>query len=271
MNCNQVIGEAEVPGEQPGWGKGFLLTHNYQVVIALPPLIIGHRGYPRKYPENTVASFLGALLHGAAGVELDVRLSGDGEVVVIHDPDTCRVSRKCIKVGEVRLEVLRSLSLGMGQVVPLLSDVLKALPEGVPVFVEIKEVEAAVPAYEVVKSMNRLGDVIFISFYPEALGKIRGVDESARLGFLIGSLEAAKQVPKLATELRLYAVLPPIQGMEVLGREEFINELRALKAAGAFVAVWTVNDPEKARSISPYVDAVITDDPPTIFRAVSGG
>ncbi len=230
------------------------------MVVALSPLVIGHRGYPRKYPENTVASFLGALVHGAAGVELDVRLSGDGEVVVIHDPDTCRVSRKCIKVGEVGLDVLRSLSLGMGQVVPLLSDALKALPEGVPVFVEVKEVEAAVPAYEVVKSMNRLGDVTFISFHPEALGKIRGVDESASLGFLIGSLEAAEQVPSLASELRLYAVLPPIQGMDVLGREEFINELRALKAAGAFVAVWTVNDAGRAELIAPFVDAIITDE-----------
>ncbi len=236
-------------------------------MVALAPLIIGHRGYPRKYPENTVASFLGALIHGADGIELDVRLSGDGEVVVIHDPDTCRVSRKCVKVSEVGLDVLRSLSLGMGQVIPLLSDVLKALPEGTPVFVEVKEVEAAVPAYEVVKSMNRLGDTTFISFYPEALSKIREADGSARLGFLIGSLEAAKQVPRLAAELRLHAVLPPIQGMDVIGREEFINELRALKAAGAFVAVWTVNDVDIVRLILPYVDAVITDNVAAIVHA----
>ncbi len=237
------------------------------MVIALASLIIGHRGYPRKYPENTVASFLGALIHGADGVELDVRLSGDGEVVVIHDPDTCRVSRKCVRVRDASLDELRALSLGMGQVIPLLSDVLKALPEGVPVFVEVKEAEAAVPAYEVVKSMNRLGDVTFISFYPEALSKIREADKSARLGFLIGSLEAAKQVPRLATELRLHAVLPPIQGMDVLGREEFINELRALKAAGAFVAVWTVNNTRKAELIMSYSDAIITDDPPLFKRA----
>lgn len=248
-----------------------MLAGDLLLVIALAPLVIGHRGYPRKYPENTVASFLGALIHGAAGVELDVRLSGDGEVVVIHDPDTCRVSRKCVRVGEAGLDVLRSLSLGMGQVVPLLSDVLKALPEGVPVFVEVKEVEAAVPAYEVVKSMNRLGDVTFISFYPEALSKIRNADNSAKLGFLIGSLEAARQVPRLAAELRLHAVLPPIQGMDIIGREEFINELRALKAAGAFVAVWTVNDPSIARLISPHTDAIITDDPPAILKALSRG
>lgn len=239
------------------------------MVVPLAPIVIGHRGYPRRYPENTVASFLGALLHGAAGVELDVRLSGDGEVVVIHDPDTCRVSRKCVKVAEAGLDTLRTLSLGMGQVIPILSDVMKALPEGVPVFVEVKEVEAAAPAYEAVKSMGRLGDVTFISFHEEALAKIRELDKGARLGYLIGSAEAADRVPRIAAELRLHAVLPPIQGMRLLGEQEFITELRALKAAGAFVAVWTVNDAGVARLIAPYVDAIITDDPPGIAEALA--
>lgn len=236
----------------------------------MPPLIIGHRGYPKKYPENTVASFLGALLYGADGIELDVRVTKDDEVVVIHDPDTCRVSRKCLRVAEAGLKELRGLSLGMGQVIPLLSDVLAAVPDGVPVFVELKEVEAALPAYDVVKSMNRLGDVVFISFLPDALRRIRGADPAARLGFLIGSLEDARKVPMLAAELRLYAVLPLIQGMELLGRDGFINELRALKAAGAFVAVWTVNEPDKAELIAPYVDAIITDDPLVIREALRG-
>jgi len=56
------------------------------------PLVIGHRGYPAKYPENTIASFIAALYYGADGVELDVWLSGDGVPVVIHDEMTGRVS-----------------------------------------------------------------------------------------------------------------------------------------------------------------------------------
>lgn len=237
-----------------------MLTREYDAVVALPPLIIGHRGYPRRYPENSVASFLGALIHGADGVELDVRMSGDGEVVVIHDPDTCRVSKKCVGVGEASAEELATTPLGMGQGVPTLRDVLAALPRGALLFVEIKEVEAAIPAYEEVKEAGRVPDTFFISFHPEAIGKIRGADDTAKIGFLIGSLEAARQVPGLATELRINAVLPPIQGMQILGKDEFINELRALKAAGAFVAVWTVNDPGLMRELAQLVDAVITDE-----------
>lgn len=70
-------------------------------------LLIGHRGCPIKYPENTIASFLAALFYGADGLELDVWLSSDGELVVIHDPDTGRVAGKKLFVKETIFDELK--------------------------------------------------------------------------------------------------------------------------------------------------------------------
>ncbi len=223
-------------------------------------LVIGHRGYPIKYPENTIASFLGALLHGADGVELDVWLTSDGEVVVIHDRDTGRVLGVSLDVKEASYDELRKYSLGMGQHIPLLSDVLKAIPDKYLLFIEIKDVDAARKTYKVVSSSNRLENTVFISFNAEALRIIRSIDPGAKLGLNIGSLEDALKAFKLYGELRLYSINPPIEGIKVIGLEEFKKYLIRTRSIGAKTVVWTVDDPSMISGFSDLVDAVITNN-----------
>jgi glycerophosphoryl diester phosphodiesterase len=223
-------------------------------------LIIGHRGYPIKYPENTIASFLGALLHGADGVELDVWLTSDGEVVIIHDRDTSRVLGVSLDVKKTSYDELRKYSLGMGQHIPLLSDVLKAIPDKYLLFVEIKDVDAAGKTYEIVSSSNRLEDTVFISFNAEALRIIRSIDPGVKLGFNIGSLEDALKAFKLYKELKLYSINPPIGGLKIIGTEEFKKYLVKARSIGAKTVVWTVDDPLMISGFSELVDAVITNN-----------
>ncbi len=73
-------------------------------------LIFGHRGYAALYPENTMISFKEALNAGADGIELDVQLSLDGELVVIHDPTVDRTTDGTGSVRELSLEELRKLN-----------------------------------------------------------------------------------------------------------------------------------------------------------------
>lgn len=184
-------------------------------------------------PENTIASFLATLFYGADGLELDVWLSKDGELVVIHDPDTERVAGKKLVVKETTVEELRQLDLGLGQRIPTLSEVLEAVPPDIPIFVEIKDVDAAVPALQLVLEKKRIEKTMFISFRPEALEAIRRESNEARLGLIIGSMEAAKQAPILAQKLRLIAIAPPILGIKYLGLEAYRDYLRKIKKMGA--------------------------------------
>ncbi len=224
-------------------------------------LIIGHRGFPARYPENTIISFKKAVEAGAAGVELDVWLSGDGRVVVIHDPDTERVAGVKYVVKETSYDKLSRLDLGMEQRIPLLGDVYEAVPRGKLVFVEIKDVDASQKALEIAMNKDRLEDTVFISFHPEALRRIRRVSREARLGYNIGGIEAAVQAPKLHQEIGLYSINPPIQGLQLLGLEKYREYLKQARLLGVKIFVWTINTAEEVAGIKDLIDGVITNNP----------
>ena len=230
----------------------------------MTPKVIGHRGFPRRYPENTIASFLGALLYGAHGVELDVRMSKDNYPVVIHDEDLERVAGLSMRVSEATLRELKRVHLGMAQTIPTLGEVLEAIPKAYEVFVEIKELSAAVPSYNIVAEKGWLRNVIFISFNEEVLRRIRSLDKNARLGINIDSVEKAKRALVLARELGLETINPPVEAIGVVGLQGLGNYLSEVKRLGLKTVLWTVNDTEIVNKLRDRLDYVITDDP-TLF------
>jgi len=230
----------------------------------LMPRVIGHRGFPRRYPENTIASFLGALLHGAHGVELDVRMSKDNHPIVIHDENLERVAGLSIRVNEATLRELKQIHLGMAQTIPTLEEVLDAIPQTHEVFVEIKELSAATPSYNVVAEKGWLRNVIFISFNEEVLRRIRSLDKDARLGINIDSVEKAKRALVLARELGLETINPPVEAIGVVGLQGLGNYLSEVKQLALKTVLWTVNDVEIVNKLRDKLDYIITDDP-TLF------
>jgi len=97
-------------------------------------LLLAHRGYHASVPENTLAAFAAALAIGVDGIETDVRLSADGEPVIVHD----RVTPRQRPVAE---RTRREIEHDVGHPVPLLAEVLDAFP-GALWNIEIKNVEA---------------------------------------------------------------------------------------------------------------------------------
>ncbi|MBE0504622.1 MAG: glycerophosphodiester phosphodiesterase [Desulfuromonadales bacterium] len=109
------------------------------------PLIIAHRGASFDAPENTLAAFRLAFAQGADGIEADFRLSGDGEIVCIHDAMTGRTADGNRRVATRSLAELRSLDFGgwkgsqwQGERIPTLTEILAILPAGKKFFIEIK-------------------------------------------------------------------------------------------------------------------------------------
>ena len=110
-----------------------------------PSWIIGHRGYPAKYPENTLAAFEAAIEAGAVMIELDVMLSRDRKVVVIHDATLDRTTNGKGSVADLTLAELKQLDAGswfdaqfVGQQIPELSEVLDLVNGRAYVNIEIK-------------------------------------------------------------------------------------------------------------------------------------
>lgn len=233
------------------------------------PLIIGHRGYSAKYPENTIVSFLAALYHGADGVELDVWLSSDGIPVVIHDESTKRVSGVDLLVKKNSLLELRKAYLGMGQVIPTLEEVFTALPRNKLVLVEVKDLDAVESVVELIKKYNRLESTVLISFIPEVLVKARGLSSELKIGLNIDSMEKAQWGWSKHGELKLYSINPPIEGLKMF-RFFAGMYLKQARNAGLKIYLWTVNDPRDAKEWSSSVDGVITDNVEEIVKALRG-
>ena len=109
------------------------------------PEIIAHRGESSLAPENTLAAVQLAWAGDADAVEIDVRLTADGHLVVCHDADTERTTGQKLVVGECTLAELRALDAGAwkgaewaGQKIPLLAEILDTIPENKRLFVEVK-------------------------------------------------------------------------------------------------------------------------------------
>ena len=119
-------------------------------------IVIGHRGAAGKEPENTMRSFLTAVKDGCDFVELDVHLTSDGHIVVIHDDTVDRTTDGRGRVSDMDIDSLRSLDAGMGERIPLLKEVLGALGGRCSLNIELKGTGTAGP----VSRMPQAGSVL---------------------------------------------------------------------------------------------------------------
>ena len=233
-------------------------------------LVLGHRGYSALYPENTLLAFEEAVRTGADGVELDVRLTLDGEAVVIHDESLDRTSDMSGLVSELTLPEIRKADLGMGQRIPTLEEVLSEV-EGL-VNVEIKEERAVDRCVRVVRETDSSERVLYSSFNVNVLRRVRSMDFEARLGLLIDSEEMLAEIPSLAAELGLFSVNAPVEGVDLLGIEGFAAASEMLRRSGLRLILWALNDAHLHQllpELAGTFDAVITDDPPRALKLLT--
>src|SRR5262245_44414104 len=129
-------------------------------------IIFGHRGapgYPRR-GENTIASFRKALQCGATGLEFDVRRCGDGRLVVIHDDTIDRTTNGQGRVEHLSYEQLREFDAGLGERVPLLTDVLDQFGTQCLLNIELKDSSIAVDVRKLILERRLERHVIVSSF-----------------------------------------------------------------------------------------------------------
>ena len=160
------------------------------------PLIIAHRGDQSMAPENTLPAFQRALAGGADGVELDVRLTRDGQLVVFHDRSLGRTSNGHGPVDHCTLAEVRSLDVGSwfspdfrNETAPTLDEVFQALPHDYLINVEMKVVikDMKLIAHrvaETVRRHQRWQSTLVASFNPVALYHLRRFDPSIARGYI---------------------------------------------------------------------------------------
>ena len=242
------------------------------------PLVVGHRGgrgdgWPA---ENTLASFERARAQGALAIELDVRTSAGGNVVVFHDDTLARMTRErdARRIADVTEAELFAIDLGAyhhGEpaTVPALSEVLHwARAHGVGVNVELKhEVPSrAVLARGTAEIVRDSGaDVLFSSFDPLLLAMV-----GARAPEVPRALLTHSDQKAWAGALQETARRPLVAALHIERTQATADALARYRRRGLRVGVWTVNDPAEARELVRLGAAsIITDHPGEMLAALS--
>ena len=238
-------------------------------------MVLGHRGASADAPENTLAAFKEAVAQSADGVELDAMVCGSGEVVVCHDPNLTRLAGLNIDIGETPYSRLREIDVGSrfgvafrGEPIPLLSQVLAALPDGLVVNVELKcdrFADGGLPrkvAAEIVES-NQRHTIVVSSFNPVELVKMRLASPSTPLGLLFE--------PEGAWWLRHGTLAPLVANCSVHPEHTqcTVATVGRWHQRGYSVFTWTVDDADEIRRLCQAgVDAIITNRPRATLERV---
>ena len=219
--------------------------------------VIGHRGAMAYEMENSMSSFEAGLKMGAQMLEFDVHISKDGEVIVMHDERVNRTSNGRGYLNQLTLEEIKSIKLRNGEEIPTLREVLENFRGRCQFNVEIKGKKANLPAYEVVKELDMLDDVLFSSFSGPCLLKIKAKDKNARVACL--SNERKINVIKIAKSLKAEAIHPK---NNITTKKLIINA----KMEGLDVNVWTVNRPSRMKKLIDWgVDGIFTNKPDVLM------
>ena len=233
------------------------------------PLVVGHRGASGYAPENTQVSFELALEQGADVVELDVHLSRDGEVVVIHDERLERTTDGQGFVAEHTLAELRRLDAGrwldprfVGQRIPTLDEVVAWAVGRTRLAIEIKTGPMVYPGIEeqVVAVLERHGmreQALVIAFDHHVLRRLRELDS----GLATGVLYHCRPIDPIP--------LARAVGAQVLEPNwSFVTaqDVAAAHAAGLLVSTWATSEPEALRRlVATGVDGIATNHPDVLL------
>lgn len=213
---------------------------------------IGHRGAAGHEPENTLRSFARAIELGADLVEMDVQLTRDGRLVIMHDKRVDRTTTGRGYVAEMTLDELRTLDAGKGERVPTLEEVAELASGRVGLMVEIITPGIARRVVEALGGGFR-GQVIYASFLHAEVAEVRRAEPRAE------TLALIEAVPVRPTDFARDAAVTHVGLSLDSVTQDFVS---ALKGDGYKVFVYTANDPRDVRRLrSLEVDGIISDYP----------
>ncbi|QJA06415.1 glycerophosphodiester phosphodiesterase [Thermosulfurimonas marina] len=209
--------------------------------------LVGHRGFPAKFLENTLESLEGALKAGADIVEVDLQRTKDGFLVLSHDRNLKRTFGVDLDIEESNWEDLHRIRKGSYRLARL-EEALELVNGRAGMFLEVKNPQTASEVIRLVEDRGAQEWTALISFHPEALEPARG-----RLITGLIYFKPPGRIPE-AKKLGCRLVLPKYP----LATEKAVNFAHRL---GLYVVAWTVNEPPKALELFQRgVDSVATDN-----------
>lgn len=233
---------------------------------ALAQEIVAHRGASYLAPENTIASVRLGYVLGADAVEIDIHLSADKRLMVMHDEDTRRTAGgQHLIIADTHSDELRKLEVGSwkeqkfrGEKIPFLEEVLAEVPEGKRLVIELKSSAEAVPyLQQLIERSGMQEQLVLISFGKEAIIQAKQHMPAIPAYWLLHNY----QEHSLAEAIEL-AREHGLDGLDVHYKLVDKAFMQQMQEAGLEVYVYTVNDPAEAKRLQTLgVKGVTTDRP----------
>ena len=148
-------------------------------------MIMGHRGAAALEPENTLLSIARAMEIGVDAVEIDVRLSKDKEIIVIHDSTVDRTTNGTGPVSSYALKEIKKLDAGKGETIPTLDEVIDLIGNKVRLIIELKQEGTERKVVELIKRNNLDDNVYVISFWHRLVKMVKEMESRIKTGVLL--------------------------------------------------------------------------------------
>jgi glycerophosphoryl diester phosphodiesterase len=215
--------------------------------------ICAHRGANVTHPENTLSAFKEAIRLGAHMIEFDVRMSKDGELIIIHDATVDRTTNGKGAVAELNFSDLRKLDAGSwkdlkykGEKIPTFSEVIDIMPKNIWLNIHIKGgVEAAKKVAKIIISENRKHQAV-IACKTEAAHAVREIDNS----ILICNMERLNNSEEYVNGT--IAMKANFIQLKVRSDDSLPELISRLKANGIKINYYGTNSPEKLKRLFKY-------------------
>lgn len=222
----------------------------------------GHRGAAGLEPENTLLGIGRAIELGVDQIEIDVHLTRDDRLVVIHDETVDRTTNGSGMVRDLSFEEMRMLDAGKGETIPTLEEVISLVKGKVILQVELKGLGVEERAVEAVERTGIVDEVVFTSFRHPALKAVKKLNPDIEAGVLFYCLPI--DPCRLALDAGAEAIHPNVS---------FVDKGLVLKAheLGLKVRAWNSDEEqEMERLIKTGIDGLGSNRPDLLMKVVRG-
>lgn len=212
--------------------------------------IIAHRGASYYEPENTLRAYKRAMGMGADFIEVDVRITKDKELVIMHDDDVSRTTNGKGLVKNFTLEELKKLDVGLGEKIPTLEEVIKLVKNKINLVVEIKEPGTEMEIIKKIEESN-LENTILTSFYHKTVKNVRNSEINVNAGIIF--VGEPINICKLTADANANVIFPSYKYMT----EELIKDA---KKCGLTVYPWAIDEERIFNKFAKMgVDGIVTN------------
>lgn len=223
--------------------------------------VMAHRGASTETPENTMAAFQKAIDDMADYIELDVQLTSDGEVIVMHDSNAYRTTGVDENIANMTYKEVRRLDAGSwyseqykGEKVPSLREVLELTQGKIKLNIELKPAgngdELAKKTAALIEKYNMTADCVVTSFSKSALLAVKSYNENVKVGYILSAAYGD------------FYDMSNIDFFSVNAAYLSKRTIDAIHNSGKQVYAWTVNNKDSIKNLTNKgVDGVITDNP----------